>query len=144
MNDPVPTSVTDPVPSSVTEPVPAPVASIGLVLDCTDPELLSRFWSVALGYTIVGRAGSYVALTDPTRRGPKLLLQQVPEAKTTKNRMHFDIDTRHVDDEVRRLCAIGAVRVDADPHYEHGTRWVVLSDPEGNEFCVCDSGRPAH
>ena len=143
MTDPVPTTMNDPVPTSVTEPVPAPVASIGLVLDCTDPELLTRFWSVALGYTIVGRAGSYVALTDRTRRGPKLLLQQVPEAKITKNRMHFDIDTRHVDDEVRRLCTIGAVRIDKDAHCEHGTRWVVLADPEGNEFCVCDSGHPA-
>ena len=135
--------MTDPVPTSMIDSVPAGVASIGLVLDCTDPELLSRFWSVALGYTIVGRAGSYVALIDPTGRGPKLLLQEVPEAKTTKNRIHFDIDTRHVDDEVRRLCAIGAVRIDADPHCEHGTRWVVLSDPEGNEFCVCDGGLPA-
>ena len=127
----------------MTETVPEPRTSIGLVLDCTDPELLSRFWSAALGYTIAGRAGSYVALTDPTRGGPKLLLQQVPEAKTTKNRMHFDIDTRHVDDEVDRLCRIGAVRIDADAHCEHGTSWVVLADPEGNEFCVCDGGRPA-
>lgn len=127
----------------MTEPLDAPVASIGLVLDCADPELLGRFWSAALGYTIAGRAGSYVALTDPTRRGPKLLLQQVPEAKAAKNRMHFDIDTRRVDDEVDRLVGIGALRIDADTHCEHGTRWVVLADPEGNEFCVCDGGRPA-
>lgn len=133
----------DPASTSMTDPVTGPVASIGLVLDCTDPELLARFWSAALGYTIAGRAGSYVALIDPARGQPKLLLQQVPEAKITKNRMHFDIDTRHVDDEVRRLCAIGAVRIDTDAHGEHGTRWVVLADPEGNEFCVCDGGRPA-
>lgn len=135
--------MTEPVPTSATDPLTAPAAAIGLVLDCNDPELLARFWSEALGYTMAGRAGSYVALVDPTGGGPKLLLQQVPEAKITKNRMHFDIDTRHVDDEVRRLCAIGAVRIDADPHCEHGTRWVVLADPEGNEFCICDGGRPA-
>ena len=128
----------------MTQPSPEHAASIGLVLDCDDPELLSRFWSAALGYTIAGRAGSYVVLTDPTRRGPKLLLQRVPEAKTTKNRMHLDIDTRHVDSEVDRLCQLGAGRRDADAHCEHGTRWVVLADPEGNEFCVCDGGRPAH
>ena len=127
----------------MTDPATGPVASIGLVLDCTDPERLAQFWSSALGYSVAGRAGSYVALVDPTGRGPKLLLQEVPEVKITKNRMHFDIDTRRVDDEVDRLCAVGAVRVEADPHCEHGTRWVVLSDPEGNEFCVCDGAHPA-
>ena len=141
MTDPDPTSTTDPATGGVAST--GPVASIGLVLDCTDPERLAQFWSSALGYIVAGRAGSYVALVDPIRRGPKLLLQQVPEAKSTKNRMHFDIDTRHVDAEADRLCLIGATRVDADAHCEHGTRWVVLVDPEGNEFCVCDGGHPA-
>lgn len=124
-------------------PTPGPVTSIGLVLDCADPELLSQFWSAALGYTIAGRAGSYVLLTDPSRRQPKLLLQHVPEPKTAKNRMHFDIETPFVDDEVTRLSGIGGVRAGADAQCEHGTRWVVMADPEGNEFCVCDGGHPA-
>ncbi len=119
-------------------------ASIGLVLDCADPELLGRFWSLALGDTISGRAGNYVLFTDPTQRRPKLLLQQVPEAKVVKNRLHFDIDTPNVDEEADRLCAHGAVRVGADAYLEHGTRWVVMADPEGNEFCICDGGHPAY
>ena len=135
--------MTDPSPTSTTDPATGSVASIGLVLDCTDPERLARFWSIALGYTVAGRAGSYVALIDPTGRGPQLLLQHVPEAKIAKNRMHFDITTLHVDAEVDRLCHSGAARTDADAHCEHGTRWVVLVDPEGNEFCVCDGGHPA-
>ena len=126
----------------MTEPSVLREASIGLVLDCADPELLGHFWSLALGYTIAGRAGNYVLLTDPSQRRPKLLLQQVPEPKVGKNRLHFDIDTPHVDAEVERLCAHGAVRIEANDYVEHGTRWVVLADPEGNEFCVCDGGNP--
>ena len=128
----------------MTERDPNPAASIGLVLDCADPELLGRFWAAALGYTIAGQAGSYLLLTDPTHHRPKLLLQRVPEPKTTKNRLHFDIDTPHVDEEVERLHSHGAVRLESDARSEHGTRWVVMADPEGNEFCVCDGGHPAH
>ena len=115
-------------------------ATIGLVLDCVDPEALAAFWSGALGYTIVGGAGNYMMLVDGVGVGPKLLLQAVPEAKTAKNRMHFDIETPLVDEEVSRLEALGAIRVEADTRSEHGSRWVVMADPEGNEFCVCDAG----
>ena len=117
-------------------------ATIGLVLDCADPDRLAPFWSAALGYTILGGAGSYVMLVDPSGQQPKLLLQRVPEAKTGKNRMHLDIETPTVDDEVRRLVALGATRVEDDARAEHGSRWVVMADREGNEFCVCDAGQP--
>jgi predicted enzyme related to lactoylglutathione lyase len=116
-------------------------AKLGLVLDCADPDRLADFWSRAIGYTVVGGAGSYVLLVDDTGRQPKLLLQRVDEAKTAKNRMHFDIETPAVDDEVARLEAIGATRLGDDAIEEHGTRWVVMADPEGNEFCVCDAGQ---
>lgn len=112
--------------------------SLGLVLDCRDPEALSTFWAPALGYANLGSVGTYVLLLPDGRPGPKLLLQQVPENKVAKNRMHFDIETAHVDDEVTRLEALGATRVDALA--EHDMRWVVMTDPEGNEFCVCDGG----
>jgi predicted enzyme related to lactoylglutathione lyase len=114
---------------------------LGLVLDCTDPEALASFWSEALGYTTLGAAGSYVMLVDSDGNGPKLLLQRVGEPKPGKNRMHLDIDTPEVDSEVMRLEALGARRLE-DPRSEHGTRWVVMADPEGNEFCVCDGGEP--
>ena len=55
-------------------------ATIGLVLDCTDPTELARFWSEALGYITLGAAGNYVTLVDPDGLRPKLLLQAVPEA----------------------------------------------------------------
>ena len=115
-------------------------AKLGLVLDCADPDRLAAFWSKAIGYTILGGAGSYVLLVDEAGQQPKLLLQRVSEPKTGKNRMHFDIETPAVDDEVSRLEALGAVRVGEEPVEEHGNRWVVMSDPEGNEFCVCNAG----
>ena len=71
---------------------------------------------------------------------PKLLLQRVPEAKTGKNRMHFDIETADIEGEAARLQGLGAKRVEADPLSEHGTSWILMADPEGNEFCVCDGG----
>jgi predicted enzyme related to lactoylglutathione lyase len=114
--------------------------ALGLVLDCADPERLAAFWSEALGYTTLGGAGNYVLLVDLEGSRPKLLLQRVPEPKAGKNRMHLDIETPGVDAEVARLEALGARRLVDDAVAEHGTRWVVMADPEGNEFCVCDGG----
>jgi predicted enzyme related to lactoylglutathione lyase len=117
--------------------------SIGLVLDCANPGLLAEFWAHALDYVSLGNIGSYAVLVPNGRPGPKLLLQQVPEAKTVKNRMHLDIETRDIETEATRLEALGAIRVQDDQVHEHGTNWVLMADPEGNEFCVCDSGTNA-
>ena len=116
-------------------------ATLGLVLDCADPDKLAEFWSTAIGYTTVGGAGNYVLLVDPDGTRPKLLLQRVDEPKSGKNRMHFDIETPTVDQEVARLEALGARRIVDDAIEEHGNRWVVMADPEGNEFCVCNAGQ---
>ena len=116
-------------------------ATLGLVLDCADPEALARFWSAAIGYETLGGAGNYVMLVDPERRQPKLLLQRVDEPKASKNRMHVDIETPGVDAEVARLEGLGARRLVPDAIEEHGTHWVVMADPEGNEFCVCNAGQ---
>ena len=116
---------------------------IGLVLDCADPAALADFWSKALGYTTLGGAGSYVLLVDETGQQPKLLLQGVPEVKAGKNRMHLDIEVVDIETEAARLEAIGARRVAAEQMHEHGTSWVLMTDPEGNEFCVCDGGQGA-
>jgi predicted enzyme related to lactoylglutathione lyase len=116
------------------------VATIGLVLDCADPQGLAPFWSEALGYGNAGSTGNYGVLVAPHGDRPKLLLQGVSEAKASKNRMHFDIETPDVDAEVARLESIGARRLEPTARHEHGTHWVVMADPEGNEFCVCDGG----
>ena len=113
---------------------------IALVLDCADPTALARFWAAALGYAIVGEAGNYVALVPNGRPGPKLLLQRVQEAKLVKNRMHLDIETPDIEAEAARLEGHGATRARPETRSEHGTTWIVMADPEGNEFCVCDGG----
>ena len=116
-------------------------AKIALVLDCADPNMLASFWSGALGYVNVGSAGQYVALLPPPGlNAPKLLLQHVAEPKVAKNRMHLDIESPDIETEAARLTALGARRVCADAYSEHGTTWVLMEDPEGNEFCVCDGG----
>ena len=116
---------------------------IGLVLDCADPVALADFWSAALGYTTLGGAGGYVLLVDGTGQQPKLLLQGVPEEKAGKNRMHLDIEVGDIEAEATRLEGLGARRVATEQMHEHGTSWVLMTDPEGNEFCVCDGGAPA-
>jgi predicted enzyme related to lactoylglutathione lyase len=114
---------------------------LGLVLDCTDPERLAEFWAPALGYVNLGGAGAYVALFPDGRPGPKLLLQQVTEAKTVKNRMHLDIEVLDIEAEAARLVELGATRVSDKSMREHGSSWILMADPEGNEFCVCDAGQ---
>ena len=115
----------------------------GLVLDCADPDRLAEFWAEALGYVNVGAAGSYVALYPRHGTGPKLLLQRVSETKTTKNRMHLDIETPDIRREAERLTGLGAHRVTDGTCTEHGSTWILMADPEGNEFCICDNGTPA-
>jgi predicted enzyme related to lactoylglutathione lyase len=117
-----------------------PEPAIGLVLDCSDPQRLAEFWAPALDYVNLGDAGNYVVLFPNGRPGPKLLLQGVPEPKTIKNRMHLDIETADIETEATRLEGLGARRVRDDQLHEHGTNWILMTDPEGNEFCVCDGG----
>ncbi len=116
------------------------MSNLGLVLDCADPEGLAAFWGPALGYVRLGAAGNYVLLVDQDGARPKLLLQRVPEPKSAKNRMHLDIVTPDIEAEAARLVGIGARRVTSEPMSEHGSTWLLMVDPEGNEFCVCDGG----
>lgn len=113
---------------------------IGLVLDCRDPQRLAPFWAAALGYQVIGSAGSYVLMLPSEGPGPQILLQRVPEAKTAKNRMHLDVHTPDIEAEAARLIELGASRAQPEHRHEHGTTWILMEDPEGNEFCVCDGG----
>jgi predicted enzyme related to lactoylglutathione lyase len=78
------------------------------------------------------------AVIDPDGAGPRVYFQRVPEEKATKNRLHLDIRVRGgreaIQPEVDRLVALGATVV--GPKEERGEYWVVLQDPEGNEFCL--------
>lgn len=116
---------------------------MGLVLDCRDPESLAPFWAAALDYEIAGGAGAYVMLVPKTAGPPNLLLQRVPEVKATKNRMHMDVHVADIDAEAARLESLGASWLSSSAIEEHGMRWHLLADPEGNELCVCDGGAGA-
>lgn len=112
---------------------------IEVTLDCPDPARAAAFWGPALGYEQRGSLGAtYLSLAPPPGDPrPPLVLQRVPEAKSTKLGMHLDLYVDDLDGEVARLEALGARRVPGGDVAEEDERWVVLTDPDGNEFCVC-------
>ncbi|MGH8959049.1 MAG: VOC family protein [Acidimicrobiia bacterium] len=107
--------------------------------DAHDPQSIATFWEEALGWRRTYDDPEEVVLAPPAGSPlegvvPDLLFLKVPEGKTVKNRLHLDLRPDDRDAEVARLEALGAMRVDVG---QKGTEsWVVLSDPEGNEFCV--------
>jgi catechol 2,3-dioxygenase-like lactoylglutathione lyase family enzyme len=111
-----------------------------ITVDCRDPYELARFWSAVTGWPVSDQdsPGDDEVAIEPAEPGvPELLFVRVPEAKAGKNRVHLDLvpRTRTRDEEVARLRELGAALVD-DQRGESGRGWVVLADPEGNEFCV--------
>jgi predicted enzyme related to lactoylglutathione lyase len=107
-----------------------------VTFDAGDASLLSRFWADALGATARPArdlAGAYVV--EPSSAGPLMLFLPVPEPKTAKNRCHLDLHTADYADDLARLEALGAAVV---AHHDEAGRWVVLHDPEGNEFCLVE------
>ena len=108
-----------------------------IVVDCADVDRVASFWSAALGWD-VQRDEEYLWMSASGRPGDAgmiLVFAPVPEPKTVKNRVHIDVSPVGCDqaDEVARLCALGARPVDIG---QGEVPWVVLADPEGNEFCV--------
>jgi hypothetical protein len=103
------------------------------VVDAHDPASLGRWWCDALGWVVVNDDPNEYEIRPSAERLPGLLFVHVLEPKHGKNRLHLDFRPDDRDAEVSRLLARGAARVDVG----QGERsWVVLADPEGNEFCV--------
>ncbi len=139
-------------------------AAFQVTFDARNPEEIAGFWASALGYETAkppegfdswegfldsigvpaDKRDSAWALVDPEGVKPRLFFQKVPEDKSAKNRVHLDIHASvgvqpdEVDgrrrEEVERLESMGATR--HDEITEMGLTWVVMTDPEGNEFCV--------
>jgi hypothetical protein len=108
-----------------------------LTIDVENVAVMSEFWSLALGYRAVPDEGRSVHLVPPDDAGsdlPTIWLQPVPSFKTGKNRCHPDLEAADPAGEVERLIALGAKRIDIGQTGDEG--FVVLADPEGNEFCV--------
>jgi catechol 2,3-dioxygenase-like lactoylglutathione lyase family enzyme len=115
-----------------------------VAIDCADPRALARFWCSVLGYEVQDESDGVVTIGSPLvpegkrRPGPvppTLTFAPVPEGKTVKNRLHLDVNPTDGEqaDEVRRLLGLGARPADVGQGEQS---WVVLIDPEGNEFCV--------
>jgi len=137
-----------------------------VTFDAHDPARLAAFWATALDYVLQPPPRGFdtwdafadamgipeddrdrlAAVVDPAGDGPRLLFIKVPEDKTSKNRVHLDVQSgskpgmdrdEHlalVGDHVERLLAEGATELGS--HEEWGARWTVMQDPEGNEFCI--------
>jgi catechol 2,3-dioxygenase-like lactoylglutathione lyase family enzyme len=112
-----------------------------IVIDCRHPTAAAEFWCAALGYRVVGTDETGVAIAGDSS-APTLLFLASSDLKAHKNRIHFDVcpvegTTR--DDEVARLERLGASRIDIG---QHDASWVVMVDPDGNEFCVMNTVLP--
>jgi Glyoxalase-like domain len=110
-----------------------------LTIDCKDPDALARWWASALNYEITYQSppeeteDREVAISQPGGDW-ELLFLQAPDDKVVKNRLHLDLRPEDRDAEVDRLIELGATKADIGQGPE--VTWVVLADPEGNEFCV--------
>ena len=111
-----------------------------LAIDAREPKRVAGFWCQVLGWTVLEEDEDGVSIGPPATRqgmaGMTIDVVPVPEAKTVKNRFHLDLraDGTTRDEEVARLLALGARRVDVGQGPD--VSWVVLADPEGNEFCL--------
>lgn len=109
-----------------------------MIVDCREPGRVARFWAAALDWVISCNEDPEWVVEPPSGSRDDcvvadLLFIKVPESKTIKNRLHFDLRPEDQSAEVARLEDLGATRVDVG----QGDRaWIVMADPEGNEFCV--------
>ncbi|MDX3797455.1 VOC family protein [Streptomyces sp. AK04-3B] len=109
-----------------------------VIVDSADPVALGRWWAAALGWVVVDESPDEYEIRPEPDRLPGLLFGRTPDAKTVKNRLHLDFRPDDRDAEVARLVSLGARHVDIGQGEQP---WVVLADPEGNEFCVLGERR---
>ena len=105
-----------------------------VIVDAADPGRLARFWAAVLDYQIVFEQPDEVVIARDRQTYPGMVFVPVPEAKAAKNRLHIDLNPDDQTAEVARLEGLGARR--ADVGQTDAVTWVVMADPEGNEFCV--------
>lgn len=114
-------------------------------VDCADPQRLATFWQQVLDWRRTHEHPDEVVLEPPSGSpaagvAPDLIFLRVPEGKSVKNRIHLDLRPDDLAAEVARVEALGARRVDVGQSGEES--WVVLADPEGNEFCILRALEP--
>ncbi|MGV9456140.1 VOC family protein [Streptomyces sp. NPDC003635] len=107
-------------------------------VDAADPVALGSWWAEALGWVVLNDSPDEYEIRPSPDRLPGLIFSPVPEQKRIKNRLHLDFRPDDQEAEVARFLALGARRADVGQGEQS---WVVLQDPEGNEFCVLSSRR---
>ena len=110
-----------------------------VVVDAHDCGVLARFWANVLGWRITYESDAEWCIEPPEGSPlndvcPEILFGKAPDVKVTKNRLHFDLRPKNQASEVDRIVGLGAERADVGQSAD--VTWVVLADPEGNEFCV--------
>ena len=108
-----------------------------IVIDCNDPERVANFWCAVLGWPLqrTERGDLWTSATGGFDARPFLVFERVPEPKSVKDRIHIDVSPTGCEqsEELERLLSLGATKVDIG---QGDTPWIVLADPEGNEFCL--------
>jgi len=114
--------------------MPSRVAVV--VIDAVQPQLIADFWCDVLGWQVVEQDAEVISIAPADGAWPTIDVVAVPERKSAKNRLHLDLraDGVSTSQELERLLALGARRVDVGQPAD--VSWVVLGDPEGNEFCL--------
>lgn len=112
-----------------------------ITVDCENPRFIAEFWAAALDWEITEAddEGVVIELLDGSPedgRIPDILFYRNPDKKVVKNRLHFDLRPKDQAAEVARLEALGAKRIEIGQSNEPEATWIVMADPEGNEFCV--------
>ncbi|HSJ19681.1 MAG TPA: VOC family protein [Nocardioidaceae bacterium] len=107
-----------------------------IAIDAVRPRVVADFWCAVLGWHVVEEDDEGISIAPPDGSSPTIDVLAVPEGKTVKNRLHFDLraDGLTTAEELERLLALGARRADVGQGAD--VSWVVLADPEGNEFCL--------
>lgn len=117
-----------------------------ICIDSTDPGPIAHWWAELLGWRITHEEDDEVVLEPPAGSpedgvSPDILFLKVPESKTVKDRLHIDLRPDDQAAEVARAEALGAKRIDVGQ--SDSDSWVVLADPDGNEFCILRALTPA-
>jgi len=116
-----------------------PVGTLTMIqVDAKDPAALAQFWSAVLGRPVsepLGAPPHYLGL-EPADGEAAVSFVRVPEAKATKNRLHFDVFVADVDRAQESVEALGGTHVPVADFHEYGFHWRQMTDPEGNEFCL--------
>lgn len=104
-----------------------------VIVDAHDPQALGRWWAEALDWVVTFDSSEEFEIRPAADTTPGLVFVPVASAKTTKNRLHLDFRPQDQPAEVDRILSLGARRADIGQGEQP---WVVLLDPEGNEFCI--------